>query len=91
MLMYNVINKSHTGYLRSVVTERGHGIISVTGTDTDLVGQAVVRREELLRDVCAVCVLPVVASSKHEQTCNAAHWLYNIVGHCHTIGCSQHF
>ena len=54
---------------RSIVAEGCQVVVGVTGAHTDLVSQAVVSREELLSDVCAVCQLPIVASSKQEDTC----------------------
>lgn len=55
--------------LRSIVAEGGQGITGVAGANTDLVGQAIVCWEELLSDVCAICVLPIVASSKQKEAC----------------------
>ena len=55
--------------LRAIVAEGSQGIIGVTGPHTQLVCQAIVSREELLSDVCAVSQLPIVARSKQEQPC----------------------
>lgn len=60
---------------RAIVAEGGQSITGVTSPHTDLVGQAVVCWEELLCDVCAICVLPIVASSKQEEACI---WMANV-------------
>lgn len=54
---------------RSIVAEGSQGITGVTGTHADLVWQSIVCWEELLSDVSAVCILPIVASSKEKQAC----------------------